>query len=464
MQSRRTEQSVRCRHPSQPDVDKPHRRTGQQKQSKAVSAADLNTVYIIGDVNVKVGSDYKYIGWNIDNAVAINATDGAATVEIRYDKTTADFSIYTATPDEVKNPPEGKNSWNVINGSKISPESFGATLYGKTQDVLPTANNVKLPMLGEWTLSFSDNFKKVDVTTTSWEGKLFCVGVSQNINGQQMGGWNINSPVEVVAENGYFTLECPTLKPMSIGCKNPKGNWGTLSSNSIGSSVWESRNGHNYVPLTAINKACVAKLGIADVCPPYEGQYLIKIKDDLSEITYEADYRNISICGTFNDFQTDHGMWEMSTTDGITYTFTCDETHKIAAGEKIRLVAQNNWRSSWMLYAEGSKEGGDVVIGDAPQQWGYQGEGQRDGSLFVNDYDGTITAVIPAADPYDGGYEKTTATVTCKPGTQSGADNIVTEEDNAPVIYYNLQGIEVIEPQSGLYIKRQGSKTTKVIL
>ena len=35
---------------------------------------------------------------------------------------------------------------------------------------------------------------------------------------------------------------------------------------------------------------------------------------------------------------------------------------------------------------------------------------------------------------------------------------------NAPVEYYNLQGVKVANPESGLYIKRQGGKATKVIL
>lgn len=36
--------------------------------------------------------------------------------------------------------------------------------------------------------------------------------------------------------------------------------------------------------------------------------------------------------------------------------------------------------------------------------------------------------------------------------------------DNAPVEYYNLQGIKVANPESGLYIRRQGKTTTKVIV
>jgi hypothetical protein len=41
---------------------------------------------------------------------------------------------------------------------------------------------------------------------------------------------------------------------------------------------------------------------------------------------------------------------------------------------------------------------------------------------------------------------------------------VAEEESEAPVEYYNLQGVRVANPQSGLYIKRQGSKATKVLV
>ena len=40
----------------------------------------------------------------------------------------------------------------------------------------------------------------------------------------------------------------------------------------------------------------------------------------------------------------------------------------------------------------------------------------------------------------------------------------VAEDVEAPVEYYNLQGVRVINPSNGLYIKRQGNKVSKVIL
>ncbi len=46
----------------------------------------------------------------------------------------------------------------------------------------------------------------------------------------------------------------------------------------------------------------------------------------------------------------------------------------------------------------------------------------------------------------------------------AGVDEVITDTDNAPVEYYNIQGIKVENPANGLYIKRQGDKVTKVIV
>lgn len=47
-----------------------------------------------------------------------------------------------------------------------------------------------------------------------------------------------------------------------------------------------------------------------------------------------------------------------------------------------------------------------------------------------------------------------------------GVDRIETDtnNENAPVEYFNLQGVKVENPANGLYIKRQGSKVSKVIV
>ncbi len=49
-------------------------------------------------------------------------------------------------------------------------------------------------------------------------------------------------------------------------------------------------------------------------------------------------------------------------------------------------------------------------------------------------------------------------------GIQTGVEVIEPTEENAPVEFYNLQGVRVANPEHGIFIRRQGSKTAKVIL
>ena len=46
----------------------------------------------------------------------------------------------------------------------------------------------------------------------------------------------------------------------------------------------------------------------------------------------------------------------------------------------------------------------------------------------------------------------------------TGVKNIEVSDENAPVEYYNLQGLKVNEPSNGIYIKKQGTKVEKIVV
>ena len=46
----------------------------------------------------------------------------------------------------------------------------------------------------------------------------------------------------------------------------------------------------------------------------------------------------------------------------------------------------------------------------------------------------------------------------------SGIESVVAADENAPVEYYNLQGVRVANPTAGLYIVKQGNKVSKAII
>ena len=65
-----------------------------------------------------------------------------------------------------------------------------------------------------------------------------------------------------------------------------------------------------------------------------------------------------------------------------------------------------------------------------------------------------VTVFNNAPSLYVTNFEKVTST---------GIDGVIVDE-NAPVEYYNLQGVRVANPENGLYIRRQGNKATKVLV
>ncbi|MDE6581025.1 MAG: hypothetical protein K2K47_00660, partial [Duncaniella sp.] len=68
------------------------------------------------------------------------------------------------------------------------------------------------------------------------------------------------------------------------------------------------------------------------------------------------------------------------------------------------------------------------------------------------------TNIAPAADPTEYNLP-----VLYKKSSASSIFEVVENED-APVVYYNLQGVQVENPSTGIYIRRQGNKTTKVLV
>ena len=70
----------------------------------------------------------------------------------------------------------------------------------------------------------------------------------------------------------------------------------------------------------------------------------------------------------------------------------------------------------------------------------------------------TIACVF---DVSGGAYIETITVEYLKKKVQSGVEEIAVDTD-APAVYYNLQGIRVENPGTGLYIRRQGNRTDKV--
>lgn len=77
--------------------------------------------------------------------------------------------------------------------------------------------------------------------------------------------------------------------------------------------------------------------------------------------------------------------------------------------------------------------------------------------------DGDIDLSIPVIwNMEDGGQMPIMCSF--KSSKTDAISTIAADADNAPVEYYNLNGVRVTNPQAGLYIRRQGGKVTKVLV
>ena len=83
-----------------------------------------------------------------------------------------------------------------------------------------------------------------------------------------------------------------------------------------------------------------------------------------------------------------------------------------------------------------------------------------DGNVYVatNRVKNLLAYALPKAENT---YTTAANDVVVVSKTMTGVEEIATE--NAPVEYYNLQGVKVNTPENGIFIRKQGAKTTKVV-
>lgn len=78
---------------------------------------------------------------------------------------------------------------------------------------------------------------------------------------------------------------------------------------------------------------------------------------------------------------------------------------------------------------------------------------------------GDLVIVEGSLVNYNGTYEFTTGSKILSINDDSTAIQGISSSENAPAVYYNLQGVRVSNPaQGGIYIIRQGDKTSKVVV
>lgn len=279
----------------------------------------------------------------------------------------------------------------------------------------------------------------------SMNAQLYVVG-SGSI-GETALAWNPGEPYTVEAgANGYeFTLTQPNGGVKISTIKGADGNdWSTFNGGALYATVTEEN----------LNQALALENQDANIMFPWEGDWKCVVAADFSTITVTAltdkptgpaKPVDVYIRGGMNEWGVSD-EWKFNTTDGVNYSLEC----AISAGVEFK-IADANWGS--INYGAGKDETETIYLEDDGTYTGFWLHNAQNSALG-EDFEGTISFSLPAS------AEGLAVKLVSK---GAGIDSVVAEE-NAPAVYYNLQGVKVANPENGVYVVRQGNKVSKVLV
>lgn len=112
--------------------------------------------------------------------------------------------------------------------------------------------------------------------------------------------------------------------------------------------------------------------------------------------------------------------------------------------------------------ADGVDENGDATVPVRIKIGTQDAFSLNSHAILIKEFSVTKFAGDLTQDIYDLN-KQSFPTISLKVGGDAGVNSI--EDDlNAPVEYYNLQGVKVANPENGIFIRKQGKKATKVVL
>lgn len=286
-------------------------------------------------------------------------------------------------------------------------------------------------------------FAAAALAAVSMNAQLYICG--DGTIGETALGWAPETPYEVTAgTDGNYTVTIKNWKGAKFS--TVKGEWNEFNTGVVYFAVTEETIGKE-IELT--------KNDGPNSMPAWPGDWTLVFNSDLTKVTATtttdkptgpvAIYIRGDVNGWLNDADdATKAQWQFKLKEGTENTFelVCEGATAIPANKNFK-IADGDW--GVYNYGFGDSEPAAVVV-DLEQEWFFN----KKESFFEKDFVGTITIeAVPS----------TASMVLCT--EKAGVEDIATE--NAPVEYFNLQGIRVANPENGVFIARQGKTITKVV-
>lgn len=272
----------------------------------------------------------------------------------------------------------------------------------------------------------------------SASAQVYFVG---EFNGVQM--WTPDTPLEATLNadgNWEITLE----KTGGFKMSTAMGDWDTFNA-----AAFSVNNGNvteefvgSFVDVVAWGE---------NTNMPAQAQWKVEVTPDYKQVRFTQEGEAAAIeAYVVGGMETSNwgfvDLWKMTTVEkDKKYTFVCEGETMLPAGVEFKVAAPG-----WTMINYCTD--GEALADGEPSECKYN-EGAN--SFFSEDFTGTITLELT------NGFSQA-AELTFTPAGAGVED--VTVENNAKAVYYNLQGVQVANPEAGLYIVRRGDKVSKILV
>lgn len=403
------------------------------------------------DVNVSNGGGYVPAGTYVDevsgNTFTVTASNisgkvGSTGIAVIYGKVTREASV----------------SFNPAGGE-----------FSNTVTVTATANNAT----SAWYKIGNGQQVTINGTATFTLGADMTVGQSVTVS------WGATG--ESGSKSGSVTfkkVEKPTVDPNTIYYDNSLTNWTTPHIHYWGSqeSTWpgvamekESGNIWKY-KVPEGTTGCLFNAGDGDATKTSDftatGGHLYNKNGDQGEYTGNGGDHGgggnapakLYVLGNIKGASWDTSAGFEMTKSGDTFTAYSIEFEPAAGETACYFNLTDALATSWDELNMTANRWGAATEG-APLSIGTSATM----TLYANNVNasGCLSWTLPAGR-YDLVADFSKMTIT--PKAASGISLTNADDENAPVEYFNLQGVRIENPANGVFIRRQGNKVTKVII
>ena len=361
--------------------------------------------------------------------------------------------------------PELAGAWP---GTEIKANSDGTYQWDLVSKVAPSCEGI---IFSDGGSNQTDNLEyTVGATYTNagggWPGAMYVIGT---INGE---GWNPTNVAAMTDEgDGIFTIENLTLSENSGSC-----GFALTEAKGTSSDDWDTVNARRYGPATTDTPAVVGENPVDGF-----GDLSWSIAPGVYNMTFDFDSKILEIEQVGTTMPTKlYIQWGLNSDETDNWTVTVggaiatDVVDGVAtfSGMEIPAISEANygyfcfstedggsWDALGDRYAAAkqndpiSVEGGDVMK---------PGEVMATATLVPGSQD----AFMIMADSYDLKVDLNNNTVQIiKNAFTTGVEDIAVDGANAAAVYFNLQGVRVVNPTAGqLLIKKEGSNVSKVLV